>query len=243
MHFTEETTVGEIVAGDFRTAAVFEEFGIDFCCGGRRTLAQACRARDTDPEAVIAALERSCSIADSAARFDEWSLETLIGYIVGNHHAFVRRALPSLIAHTRKLARVHGDRHPELHEVAHLTQQIADDMLSHMAREEHVLFPYITAAAEAVERGAPIPPAPFGSIENPLRIMEDEHETAGAATAAIRALTGNYVPPEDGCTTYRVGLQELEAFERDLHAHVHLENNILFPKARRLLTEAQVPDC
>ena len=243
MHFTEETTVGEIVAGDFRTAAVFEEFGIDFCCGGRRTLAQACRARDTDPETVIAALTRSCTVTGGADRFSEWSLETLIGYIVGHHHAFVRRALPSLVAHTLKLARVHGGRHPELHEVARLTQLIADDMLSHMAKEEHVLFPYIAAAAEAVERGTPIPPASFGSIDNPIRMMEDEHETAGAAMASIRKLTGNYVPPDDGCTTYRVGLQELEAFERDLHAHVHLENNILFPKARRLVLDAQVPDC
>ena len=121
MHFTGETTVGEIVAGDFRAAAVFHEFGIDFCCGGRSTLAEACRKRNIEAEAVLDAVARSAAVPSSGPRFGEWSAETLIGYIVANHHAFVRRALPSLAAHTRKLAAVHGARHPELHEVARLT--------------------------------------------------------------------------------------------------------------------------
>jgi regulator of cell morphogenesis and NO signaling len=234
MHFTGETTVGEIVAEDFRTAAVFHEFGIDFCCGGRHTLAEACRERNTDPDAVLAAITRSCSVPGIAPRFDEWSLDTLIGYIVGTHHAYVRRALPSLLAHTRKLAAVHGSRHPELHEVARLTQKVAGEMASHMIKEEQILFPYIAAVAESAERGGAAPSAPFGSIDSPIAMMEEEHEAAGTAMAAIRTLTGGYVPPEDGCATYQVALQELEAFERDLHTHVHLENNILFPKARQL---------
>jgi len=234
MRFTGETTVGDIVAEDFRTAAVFEEFGIDFCCGGRHTLAEACHERNTDPEAVMSALTRSCSVPGIAPRFDEWSLDTLIGYIVGSHHAFVRQALPTLVAHTRKLAAVHGRQHPELHEVERLTRHVAGEMASHMITEEQILFPYIAALAESVERGAAAPNAPFGSIESPIAMMEQEHEDAGAAMAAIRTLTGGYVPPEDGCTTYRVALQELEAFERDLHTHVYIENNILFPKARRL---------
>lgn len=234
MYFTGDTPVGEIVAEEFRTAAVFQEFGIDFCCGGRRTLAEACREQNADAEAVLAALTRSGSVPGIAPRFDEWSVDTLIGYIVGTHHAFVRRALPSLVAHTRKIASVHGGRHPELLEVARLTQQVAGEMSSHMIKEEQILFPFIAAAAEAADSGRSVPRAPFGAIESPIAMMEHEHEAAGGAMAAIRALTGGYITPEDGCTTYRVALQELGAFERDLHTHVHLENNILFPKALRL---------
>jgi regulator of cell morphogenesis and NO signaling len=238
MYFTGETTVGEIVAEDFRTAAVFHEFGIDFCCGGRTTLAEACRRRDTDPETVLSALTRSCSVPGIAPRFQEWSPQTLIGYIVGTHHAFVRQSLPVLVAHTRKIAAAHGERHAELHEVARLTQAVADEMSSHMVKEEQILFPYIAAAAEAVESGRQLPRAPFASVDSPIALMEAEHESTGAAMEQIRTLTRDYVPPRDACTTYRVTLLELEAFERDLHTHVHLENNILFPKARRLVQVA-----
>lgn len=234
MHFTGETTVGEIVAGDFRAAAVFQAFGIDFCCGGRHTVAEACRTRNIDAGALLEAVARSCASPSSSPRFDDWSPEMLISYIVANHHTFVRRALPSLTAHTQKLAAVHGSRHPELDEVARLTQQVADEMLTHMEKEEKVLFPYIAAVSEGTRNGLPAPRAPFGPIDNPIRMMEQDHEAAGAAMARIRELTGGYAVPEDGCTTYRVGLKELEAFEYDLHAHVHLENNVLFPKARRL---------
>ena len=240
MHVTGETTVGEIVAGDFRAAAVFHEFGIDFCCGGRRSLSDACQERKIDTDVVLDAVTRALSVASSAPRFDEWSPETLIGFIVGNHHEYVRRALPSLTAHTQKLAAVHGSRHPELHEVARLTSSIADEMTSHMAKEERILFPFIARMSEAARDGRPAPEAPFGSIDNPIRMMEHEHDAAGAAMARIRELTGGYTVPADGCMTYRVCLKELEAFEQDLHAHVHLENNILFPNARRLAAPVPV---
>jgi regulator of cell morphogenesis and NO signaling len=236
MQVTGETAVGEIVAADFRAAAVFQEFAIDFCCGGRRSLNDVCRERHIDPETVLDAVMRSCAQPGSSPRFDQWSTDTLIGYIVGHHHAYVRRAMPSLTAHTQKLAAVHGSRHPELHEVARLTQEVASEMNVHMTKEERVLFPYIAALAEAVQNGLPAPRAPFGPIDNPIRMMEEDHEATGAAISRIRELTENYRVPEDGCTTYRVCLQELEAFEQDLHAHVHLENNILFPKARQLAT-------
>jgi regulator of cell morphogenesis and NO signaling len=234
MHLTCETTIGEIVADDFRTAAVFHEFGIDFCCGGRQTIGDACRDGRVDAEAVLSAIERACCQPATAPRFSEWEPETLMGFIVGNHHAYVRRTLPSIAACTQKLAAVHGDRHPELHQVAQLVQLVAAEMTSHMAKEERILFPYIAELAAAVRQGKPVPAAAFGSLDNPIRMMEAEHETAGTAMARIRELTGGYRVPEDGCTTYRVALQELDAFELDLHAHVHLENNLLFPKARAL---------
>jgi regulator of cell morphogenesis and NO signaling len=238
MNLTCETTIGEIVADDFRSAAVFNEFGIDFCCGGRRTIGEVCQSGRLDAEVVLSAIERACCQPESAPRFSEWEPEALMGFIVGNHHAYVRRILPSITAHIQKLAAVHGDHHPELDEVAHLVQVVAAEMTSHMAKEERILFPYIGLLAEARRQGRPVPAAPFGSVDNPIRMMEAEHEAAGAAVARIRALTGGYRTPEDACATYRVTLQELDAFERDLHAHVHLENNLLFPKARALAAPA-----
>lgn len=234
MQVTGETTVGEIVTADFRTAAVFHEFGIDFCCGGGVTLREACQERNIDEDAVLTAVERSCAQPGSGPRFEAWDPDTLIVYIVGIHHAYVKRALPSITAHTQKISAVHGGRHPELREVARLAEEVAAEMTSHMAKEERILFPYISALAEAARHGQPAPVAPFGSVDNPIRLMEEEHKSAGDAMARIRALTMGYVAPEDGCTTYTVCLQELEAFELDLHTHVHLENNLLFPKARAL---------
>ena len=234
MHVTGETTVGEVVTTDFRTAAVFQEFGIDFCCGGRRTIADACRESNIDPDQVLDAVSRTCSTPGSAPRFSDWSLATLIGYIVGNHHAFVKQTLPAMTAYAEKIAIVHGGGHPELSEVARLVREVAAEMTSHMVKEEQVLFPYIAAIEEASRHGRPLPNAPFGSIDNPIRMMEHEHDSAGAAVARMRELTRGYSVPADGCTTYRVCFQALEAFERDLHAHVHLENNILFPKAKAL---------
>ena len=234
MHITVDTPVGQIVAADFRTAAVFHEVGIDFCCGGRRSLGEACEARNLDSSAILQALIRSRAASPPAPQFDTWFPGTLTAYIVKRHHAFVRGALPALTAHTQKLATAHGKRHPELLEVARLTAEVAAEMTSHMAKEEDALFPYIEALSDAARAGKEPPTAMFGTVENPIRMMEADHESAGAALARIRELTAGYTPPADGCTTYRICLQELEAFERDLHAHVHLENNVLFPMARRL---------
>ena len=234
MQVTGETPVGAIVAADFRTAAVFHEFGIDFCCGGGTTLSEACRKRNLDESAVMTAVERSCDQPGSGPHFERWDPETLIAFIVGTHHRYVKRVLPSMSAHAQKIAAVHGRRHPELSEVARLVDEVAAEMTSHMAKEERMLFPYICALADAAREGTPVPTASFGLIDNPIRMMEEEHKIAGDAMTRIRELTQDYSAPEDGCTTYRVCLQELDAFERDLHAHVHLENNLLFPKARAL---------
>jgi regulator of cell morphogenesis and NO signaling len=238
MTATIETTVGDIVASDFRAAAVFHKFGIDFCCGGGATLSDACRKQHLSVGDVLAALTAACAAPDAGTpRFNSWDVQTLVSYIVSNHHAYVREALPAIQAHTRKLASVHGENHPELLEVAALFEGVSDEMTSHMMKEEHVLFPFINALGAAAQRGTPAPVPPFGRVSNPIRMMEQEHESAGNAMASIRELTGGYVPPADGCTTYRITLQELQAFEADLHAHVHLENNILFPKAKQLAGE------
>jgi regulator of cell morphogenesis and NO signaling len=236
---TESTTVRDIVAGDFRAAAVFHEFGIDFCCGGGKSLREACDARKVSPDLVLDELSRACYRGDgSTPRFSEWDADTLAAYIVSKHHGYVRRALPALTEHLRKLARAHGGRRPELYEVARRFESIAAEMADHMAKEERILFPYIQSLAVAVRGSDRLPRSPFGSIDNPIQVMEQEHDWVGQAMNRIRELTKDYAIPADGCTTYRIAMQELAAFERDLHEHVHLENNVLFPKARALATPA-----
>ncbi|HYT67253.1 MAG TPA: iron-sulfur cluster repair di-iron protein [Vicinamibacterales bacterium] len=232
MNATPETTIREIVANDYRTAAVFQRFGLDFCCNGCRTVEQGCRDAGADENALLRELDAVLNTAAGAApRFADWNPPALVTYIIANHHGYVRNALPALLQHTRKIAGVHGERHTELAHIARLVERIADEMTDHMAKEEHILFPFIVALAEAAGAGCPAPRPPFGTVENPIRMMEQEHRFVGDAMAEIRSLTDGYRVPEDACTTYRVCLQELEAFETDLHAHVHLENNILFPKA------------
>ena len=232
MTATPETTIREIVATDFRTAAVFQRFGLDFCCNGCRTIEQGCREAGADETAVLREL---ASVLDTpegrTPRFAEWDSAALVNYIVANHHGYVRHTLPVLLQHTRKIADLHGERHPELRHIARLFERVSDEMVDHMAREERILFPFVIAMDEAKGSGHPLPVAPFGTVENPIRTMEHEHRFVGDAMAEMRMLTNGFTPPEDGCATYRVCLQELAAFEDDLHAHVHLENNILFPRA------------
>ena len=235
---TPDMTIRDIVAGDFRAAAVFQRHSIDFCCRGSRSVEEACRSGGMSAEDILYEVaEATASSPAGVPRFNSWDVRLLVGFIVGNHHAFVRRALPTLLAHTKKVAAVHGDHHPELREVATLFERVADEMTSHMGKEEQILFPYMVALAGAAAESAVAPSAPFGTVKNPIRMMEAEHESAGDAMARIRELTSGYAVPADACTTYRVCLQELEEFERDLHEHVHLENNILFPKATRIEAE------
>jgi regulator of cell morphogenesis and NO signaling len=227
-------TIGDIVADDYRTAAVLERYGLDFCCGGKRTLDEACRERGVETARVAADLDALDDVSYIGLRAADWPLDALIDHIVTRHHRYVREAIPVLIAHSTKLERVHGERHPELAQVARLFEEIADDMTLHMAKEEEILFPYIRGLVEADRAGEPVGPSPFGTVQNPIRMMEREHEAAGDTMGRIRELTGGYQPPETACTTYRVCFQELQQFERDLHRHVHLENHVLFPGAQRL---------
>jgi len=235
MNCTHAMTLGEIVTEDFRAAAIFERHGLDFCCRGGRSLEHSCRDAGISTEDVLQELEAITGPPSFAAmRFDKMALPALVEYIVDKHHAYVKEALPSLVAHSKKIAGVHGGRHPELVRVGQLVEQVAEEMTSHMMKEEHVLFPFIVKLASAKAEGRPAPVPPFGTVSNPIHVMEVEHESAGNAMFEIRELTDGYKTPADGCTTYEVCLRELEAFEKDLHAHVHLENNILFPKAAAL---------
>lgn len=235
----ESTTLGAIVADDYRAAAVLERFGLDFCCGGRRTLEEACAQQAIEPTVVGAALESlGCLASDRQVPDASCAADVLADYIVARHHAYVRAQLPVIAGHLARLQQVHGQRHPELATVAIHFARVADELRMHLRKEEEILFPHIRALAAAAERGAPAPPNMFGTVANPIRMMEAEHQGAGNELELLRALTGNFTVPADGCATYRVCFEELEAFDRDLRMHIHLENNILFPRAVAL--EAQV---
>lgn len=225
----EEQTIGTIVAGDWRAAAVFEQFGIDFCCGGRRTVEDACRAAGIDAGAVTLALERLHEV-DASEEVSHWPVDRLVDHIVLTHHDYVRAAVPRIAGFLSKLTQVHGARHPELAGIGAEFEELGGELLQHMQKEEHVLFPYIRELNGPQRPGR----SPFGTVENPIRVMERDHEEAGTQVRRIRRLTSDYTPPSDGCATYRVCFEELAQFERDLLRHVHLENNVLFPRAVQL---------
>jgi regulator of cell morphogenesis and NO signaling len=227
-------TVGEIVATDFRAAGVFERFGIDFCCGGRRSLEEACRSADADLAAVTDALDDLPPSSDEDDDVTRWPLDRLIERIESTHHAYIRSASPTIGNYLARLRDVHGARHPELHRVAALFDQLSVDLAQHLLKEEQVLFPYVRDLVDHAAQPCGVLQSPFGTVENPIRMMEREHREAADELRIIRELTNSYAAPADGCTMYIVCMLELARFERDLHRHVHLENNVLFPRAIEL---------
>ena len=224
-----ELSLGEIVANDFRAASIFSNAGIDFCCGGKKTLQQACEEKSLNPENFEKELlELQNEPLAVSQNFNSWNLAFLADYIVNTHHQYVVKTLPQLVFYTQKIADVHGDHHPELIEVAYLFSQVNTELLQHLKKEEEVLFPAITAALKSDSTEA------RQTIASEISRMSGEHEFAGGAIDHISDLTNNYKVPEDACNTYLVTLKLLKQFEDDLHIHVHLENNILYPKALQL---------
>lgn len=231
-----EKKVGKIVAENFRTAKVFTEYGIDFCCKGAVKLSDACSTRNLDIEEIVEKLEAVMKVADQSP-YQAMSLSQLIDHIVSTHHKYVEETIPALKFYLEKIERVHGDRHPELTPVREEFFQAADALTVHMKKEEFVLFPYIKAMEDAKSNNFPLSKPHFGHIENPISMMEDEHDTEGERFRRIYSLTQGYTPPVDACQTYRVAFSLLQEFEEDLHTHIHLENNVLFPKAMVLFSE------
>ncbi len=225
-------TLKEIVTGNFHAAAVFEKYSLDFCCRGGKTIGEACADKGIDAAPVIGELMQvAAAESQTDHRFAEWAPEFLIDFIMNNHHAYVRKMIPVLLVHTKKIASVHGMNHPELLQIEIHFDAVAKELAQHMQKEEMVLFPYIRKLLAAKREGTSVGTSPFGSVSNPIRMMEAEHQNAGDELYHVRSLSSGYTVPDDGCTTYRVAYQELQDFERDLHQHVHLENNILFPLA------------
>ena len=224
--------LSDIVKDNFHSAVIFEKYNLDFCCNGKRALVDVCAEKGINPEDVINEIENINSSSErNEIKPDEWGLDFLIQYIINNHHSYVNRMLPIISAHTQKVASVHGENHPETKKITEIFTAINNEMKHHMMKEEKILFPHILKLAALSVNGNEKSVPYFGTIKNPIAMMEAEHESAGGGMLNIRKLTNNYAPPSDACETYKVVYKELKDFEEDLHLHVHLENNILFPKA------------
>jgi len=232
MNISKETIIGELVALDYRTAPVFKQSKIDFCCNGNRSIEEACNQKKINSDELIAKLITATSAQQGSATTDynSWPLDLLADYIEKKHHRYVESRIQEITPFLDKVARVHGDRHPELIEVRDLFKESAGELTVHMKKEELVLFPFIRKMVNAERTGAPVQ-ASFGTVQNPISMMMQEHETEGERFRKIAELTDQYNPPMDACNTYRVSFSLLKEFEEDLHLHIHLENNILFPKA------------
>lgn len=230
-----EPTIGELVAKDFRKAEIFKKYNLDFCCGGKKTIAQACNDKKVDIMEIENELNKIDSQdAQTSHKFDEWELDFLVDYILNTHHKYVKNAIPILLDYTSKVAKVHGKEHPEVIAIADKFYVAAEELNGHMCKEEQILFPYIKQLVSANSNKSTIPGSVFETIKNPINMMEHEHDVVGDIFKTIRELSNNYTPPEDGCTTYKVSFLKLKEFEEDLHQHIHLENNILFPKSIKL---------
>ena len=227
-------TVGAVVARDYRAAAIFERYGIDFCCGGNVPLAKACQDNGIDQEALRRELEQAAAQpVDRSQNYDAWELPFLADYIVNTHHIYLRENIPTIGSYAHKIAQVHGAYHPEVVEIAGIFDKLAADMALHLQKEEEQLFPAIRKLVSLEKEGN----AAAGDVEELRKILAElshEHDEVGAAIHEIRRLADDYTVPADVCNTFMVTYRKLREFEDDLHKHVHLENNILFLKAARL---------
>ena len=231
---TETTkTVAEIAIESPVAAREFEKLGIDYCCGGKRTLEQACTIANLSIDEVLSRLERLSTEqkATDGQDFSNKSLTDLIAHITATHHVFVRQESPRIRELSAKVVAKHGGKHPELRQVQEVFDALAAELSLHLMKEEQILFPYVQQLEEAELAGEPAPPTMFGTVANPIHMMEREHDGAGQALRTLRTVTNNYTLPEDACTSFQLLYQGLQAFESDLHQHIHLENNLLFPRS------------
>ncbi|MHC0445538.1 iron-sulfur cluster repair di-iron protein [Flavobacterium sp. 3-218] len=232
MENLKNKTIGSFVAEDFRTAAVFSKYKIDFCCKGNRTVTEVCEKQNIDADAL---LENVLQVAQSENNgnidFNSWPLDLLADYIEKTHHRYVEEKTNVILPFLDKLCKVHGANHPELFKINELFIGCAGELSQHMKKEELVLFPFVKRMVKTKESDGILSQPSFGTVSNPIAMMMNEHDNEGERFREIAALTNNYNPPADACTTYRVTFAMLKEFEADLHKHIHLENNILFPKA------------
>jgi len=225
----------EIVSSNFKTAEVFEKYNIDFCCNGNRKLQDVLTERNINSEEILNELIKIFDKeVPSNENFIEWNLIDLVNHIVNVHHSFVRDSIPKIKMHLEKVNAQHGEKYSYLYEVKSLFEKISIELENHMMKEEKVLFPLIKYLIDTEKFNERPKTQGYGSIKNPIRQMELEHDNAGNIMHTIRKITNNYSLPEDACTTFSLTYDELKYFEKDLHIHIHLENNILFPKAIEL---------
>jgi len=244
MNISDTNTVRDLAAGIPGATRVFENFGIDYCCGGQRTLADACQIASLPVEGLLRSLEEAERASQSGGEARDWRQETLTSlaeHIIDAHHSFTRQEIDRLEKLFEKVCSRHGARHPELFEAQRVFSQLRQDLIPHMLKEEQALFPYIARMEEAVSKRRAVPAPFFGTVRNPVRMMMMEHDTAGDLLKQLRNVTKGYTAPPDGCVSFQTLYQALVALEADLHQHIHLENNILFPRAVEM-EEASAPD-
>ncbi len=238
MQISTQSTLGSIVKQYHATALVFEKYNLDYCCNGKRSLEEACKEKDLPLDTLVYELEKAIgNPADNNQDFDSYDLEQLISHIILIHHAYVKKSITPIAEHLQRVAGKHGDRHPEMKKVYTIFLEVANELKLHMDKEEMILFPRIREVFYAGRNPEHIDFSP-NFISSQVSIMETEHTQAGNGLDEIRQLTNNYTPPVGACNTFALVINELKAFEEDLHQHVHLENNILFPKAEELLLAA-----
>ena len=237
---TQTDFIGDIVAADFRTAAIFKKYGIDFCCKGGRTIQEACSPKSLDKDQIYSDIENLPKTDGNSIDFNSWPLDLLADYVEKTHHRYVEEKTPVLQQFLDKLCKVHGGAHPELFEIRDLFFASAQDLAAHMKKEELILFPFVKNMVKAKISNEAIQQHHFGTVENPVNMMKHEHTVEGERLRKIADLTNEYTPPADACNTYKVTFAMLQDFENDLHKHIHLENNILFPKAIQLEKEFSV---
>ncbi|WP_019039104.1 iron-sulfur cluster repair di-iron protein [Psychroflexus tropicus] len=223
-------TVAELVSENINTAHVFKKYDIDFCCGGGVSLSKACEDRNANIDEVILDLQNLVENGRSY-NYNTWDLSFLAQHIKNIHHTYVEESIPLLIQYTNKVEKVHGKTNPELIQIKELFRKVANELTTHLKKEELILFPFIEKMESAYKNNQKLSRPPFGSVESPIAMMEDEHEAAGDLFKEIARLTQDYTLPANACNTYKAMYHKLEEFQNDLHLHIHLENNILFPKA------------
>jgi regulator of cell morphogenesis and NO signaling len=231
MSMTTEKTVRELALENPAATRVFEKLGIDYCCGGGKPLGEACQAAGLPLETVIEALATAVPRATETTDWQKSTLTSLIQHIIHTHHQFVTAETERLRPLFAKVCSKHGVNHPELEQMRTIFGGLADELAMHLMKEERILFPYIVRMEETVLRNLPAPPPPFGSVRNPIAMMISEHDGAGEALRELRAASNGYTAPADGCVSYQTLYKALAEFETDLHQHIHLENNVLFPRA------------
>lgn len=233
MKTIEDKTVAEVVAENIKTAHIFKKYDIDFCCGGGIIISKVCEKKKIN----YSQLKEELLAVDAAPRaynYNKWELDFLIDHIMNIHHTYVEESIPLIVQYANRVEEVHGHHYKEVIEINKLFTEVASELASHMKKEEIILFPYIKKLLNLKKDGGYVAPPPFGTVNNPIKMLESEHESAGNIFKEIAKLTNNYTPPEGACNTFRALYAKLDEFEQDLHQHIHLENNILHPKAIQL---------
>lgn len=238
MNITENDTLGEVVAQDNRTALVFKSYGMNYCCGGKDKIEEACKEKKVESRRLINELKQFIDTStEKKIEYNEWSLSDLANYIEKTHHRYCDAKISEIKPYLEKIVEEHGTDFPELTEIKELFLETAGEMTTHMKKEELILFPFIRKMEKAKENKEPLLVPHFKTVENPITMMLEDHSDEGARFEKIRTLSGNYKIPENACYIHKITIALLQQFEEDLHQHIHLENNILFPKAIELEKE------